>query len=172
MSKRSWFPPRRLCLVLVPILVMAGACGSPRLPPLPEQKARIMNEDIRPRVLTMQAFLETWGPAGYEHRERTQFYPVKNGNWVPQFRVPLGEAPPEWQTAVVSEEGFFWGYPDRGELLGFIEHRLVYREKLSADEVHAIGAAWKRDRLFRTTLEKAVRGGRQPIPDGTVESGP
>ncbi len=160
MSERSWSSIRLRVLLFVPILVMTGACGLFRGPTLAEQKAQIMNGDIRVRVLTRQAFLETWGPAGYQHRQRTQFYPIKDGRWVPQFRVPLGEAPLHWDLSVRSEVGIFFGYPDRGELLGFIENRLVYREKLSPEEVHAIGLVWKRDRLTRTRLERGGHMGR------------
>ena len=50
-------------------------------------------------------------------------------------------------------DGYFLGYPDRGELLGFLNDRLVYRERLSADEIHAIGKMWKRESMFKTRLE-------------------
>lgn len=152
------FPPVRTFRTLallsaLPVMVLAVACGLSSLPSLHEQKAQILNHDIRLRLVTRQAFREAWGPPTYELRQRTQFYPVKDGNLIPQFRVPLGETPDGWEPSVVSEEGFFFGYADRGELLGFIDDRLVYREQTSPEEIHAIGKAWEKNRLFRTRLE-------------------
>ena len=52
-----------------------------------------------------------------------------------------------------AEDGYFLAYPDRRELLGFLNDRLVYRERLSADEIHTIGKMWKRESMFKTRLE-------------------
>lgn len=133
--------------------LIAGACTLQPLPPLEEQKARILNNDIGLRTLTSQAFLETWGEPTYEHYESMQFFPVANGNYIPSFRVPLGEFPPGWDNSIVSEEALFLGYADRGELLGFLEDRLVYREQMPAEKIHAVGKQWKREELFKTRLE-------------------
>ena len=64
--------------------------------------------------------------------------------------------PNGWDSTIVSEESIFFGYPDRGELLGFISDRLIYREAVPAEEVHAIGKMWKRDALFKTRLETGI----------------
>lgn len=134
-------------------LLLAGACSFAALPPLDEQASHILNHDIRLHSLTTEAFLQAWGRPTYEHRQRTQFYPVKDGNLIPQFRVPLGQAPNDWQAAIVSEEGYFLAYAERGELLGFIEDRLVFHEQAPAEEIHSIGRAWANQRIFRTRLE-------------------
>ena len=142
----------------LPVLVAwfslsAGACGLYSLPPLEEQKARILSDQITLRALTAQAFLEAWGEPTYSHSEPMQFFPVASGNYIPRFRVPLGESPPGWDDSIVSEHALFLGYADRGELLGFLEKRLIYREHLPAEQIHAIAAQWKREELFKTRLE-------------------
>ncbi len=134
-------------------MLLAGACSFSSLPPLDEQASHVLNHDIQLEKLTSEAFWRAWGPPTYEHRQRTQFYPVKNGNLIPQFRVPLGEPPDDWQAAIVSEMGYFMAYADRGELLGFIEDRLVFHEQAPAEEIHAIGKVWANERIFRTRLE-------------------
>lgn len=142
---------RPASMLLVLLLLLLEACT----PSLEEQKARLRSGEIPLRVLTSRAFLEIWGPPTYEHRELMQFFPVKNGNYVPRFRVPLGEAPAGWESTIVSEPAYFWGYADRGELLGFIEGegRLVYREHMPPEQVHEIGKQWKHEALFKTRLE-------------------
>jgi hypothetical protein len=123
---------------------------------LEEQKAQILDNKIHFEGLTIQAFLETWGKPTYTHRERMQFYTLDDGNNIPRFRVPMGEAPQGWSTGIISEDSTFFGYPDRGELLGFADGRLVYREQVPAAEIHAVGKMWAREDLFKTRLETPV----------------
>lgn len=120
---------------------------------LEEQKMQIRNNKIHFEGLTVQAFLETWGKPAYTHRERMQFYTLDDGNSMPRFRVPMGEAPQGWSMGIISEDSTFFGYPDRGELLGFAEGRLVYREQVPAAEIHSVGKMWAREDLFKTRLE-------------------
>lgn len=129
---------------------------------LDEQKLLIQNGDLRFRALTPRAFVESWGKPPYVYVERTQFYTVANGNAIPRFRVPPGEPPPGWTAGVISDEAVFLGYPDHGEVLGFIEGRLVYREKLPADEVHTIGKIWQRESMFKTRLETGAQSVSKP----------
>lgn len=141
----------------MPSLVVAAICFSVAAcaggPKLEEQKAQILDNKIHFKGLTSQAFLETWGKPTYTHRERVQFYTLEDGNSIPRFRVPLGELPQGWATAIIYDDSLFYGYADRGELLGFAEGRLVYREQLPAAEIHSIGKAWARDDLFKSRLE-------------------
>jgi hypothetical protein len=136
--------------VLFSCMVAMSACSGPTLA---EQKAQILDHKIHFEGLTIQAFLETWGKPAYTHRERMQFYTLDNGNSIPRFRTPMGEAPQGWTMGIISEDSIFFGYPDRGELLGFADGLLVYREKVPADELHAIGKTWAREDLFKTRLE-------------------
>lgn len=136
--------------VLLGCLVTLSACSGPTLA---EQEAQILDDKIHFDGLTIQAFLDTWGQPAYTHRERMQFYTVDDGNSIPRFRTPMGEPPPGWTTGIISEDSTFFGYPDRGELLGFAEGRLVYREKVAADKIHEIGKTWAREERFKTRLE-------------------
>ena len=140
--------------VLSVCMVLASACSNVILPSLNEQKARIHRDEIRLHTLTSAAFLETWGSPTYEQQDLMQFFPVESGNFIPLFRIPSGETPPGWDSTVVSGEARFLGYADRGELLGFLEDRLVYREHLSSEKIHAIGKVWKEEALFKTRPEK------------------
>ena len=151
--QNSFFP------VLTAILcILVSGCGVP----LEEQKAHIRKHSLPFQVLSMQAFLETWGKPTYVHQETTQFYPVKSGNYVPRFRAPLGEPPPGWDASVVSEPAIFLGYTDRGELLGFIDSRLVYREQLTASQIHEIGKSWQHEAIFKTRLETDFQAPPKP----------
>jgi hypothetical protein len=140
-------------LVVAAIVLPAMACSGLTLE---EQKAQIQNEKIHFDGLTVQAFLETWGKPAYTHRERMQFYTLDNGNSIPRFRTPMGEPPQGWSTAIISEDSIFFGYPERGELLGFAEGRLIYREQVPAAEIHSVGKAWAREDMFKTRLETPV----------------
>jgi hypothetical protein len=120
---------------------------------LDEQKAQILDNKIHFKGLSIQAFLDTWGKPAYVHRERMQFYMLENGNSMPRFRTPMGELPPGWTTGIISEDAVFFGYPERGELLGFVDGLLVYREQVPAAEVHSVGKMWAREDLFKTRLE-------------------
>ena len=140
-------------LIVAAIVFSVMACSGPTLE---EQKKQILNNKIHFEGLTVQAFMETWGKPAYTHRERMQFYVLENGNSMPRFRVPMGETPEGWSNAFLSEDSTFFGYPDRGELLGFVDGRLVYREQAPAGEIHSVGKMWAREDLFKTRLETPV----------------
>jgi hypothetical protein len=146
------------CLLI--FLLAPTACAT--RPTLDEQKVFIRNGQLRLHVLGSRAFLDTWGKPAYAQRERMQFFPVEGGNYVPRFRMPMGEPPSGWTSTVVSEESVFFAYPDHGVLLGFIDDRLVYREHLPAEQVHAVGKMWERESLFKTRLEKEIPNSSKP----------
>lgn len=123
------------------------------LPPLDQQKLRIRQGAFQPWTLTARAFVEEWGPPTYDHRESMQFFVMDDGVYVPRFRVPLGESPSGWSSMVASGAARFLGYVDRGELLGFLDERMVYRERMPAEQIHAVGKQWQRDERFKTSLE-------------------
>ncbi|MBI4400464.1 MAG: hypothetical protein HY581_02390 [Nitrospirae bacterium] len=146
-------------LPIVFALLFSGtaACSLFFLPPLEDQKASLLSGDIRLRSLSSQAFIEVWGPPTYERREQMQFFVVDSGMYIPRFRVPLGESPPGWDSMMASGEAYFLGYAERGELLGFLEGRLVYREQMPAEQIHAVGKQWKKEDLFKTKPETPPR---------------
>jgi hypothetical protein len=143
----------RTAILVVTMLGVLAACSGLTLE---EQKTQIQTGKIHFDGLTVQAFLETWGRPVYTHRERMQFYTLDNGNSLPRFRVPSGEVPEGWGTGIISEDAIFFGYPDRGEMLGFVEGRLVYREQVSADEMHKLAKAWAHEDRFKTRLEQSL----------------
>lgn len=147
-----------LSLSILGAIFFLGGCGVP----LEEQKAHIRKHSLPFQILSTQAFLETWGKPTYVHQETTQFYPVKTGNYVPRFRAPMGEPPPGWDASVVSEPAVFLGYTDRGELLGFIDNRLVYREQMPASQIHEIGKNWQHEAIFKTRLETDFQAPPKP----------
>ena len=135
--------------MLIALCLSLAGCAVP----IEEQKAHIRNGDLGFRTLSPQAFLDTWGQPTYAHEEHTQFFSVGRGQYVPRFRVPLGEAPPNWDSRLISDHALFLVYVDRGELLGFVGDRLIHHEQLPASQLHGIGKAWQQESRFKTRLE-------------------
>ncbi|MBI5411288.1 MAG: hypothetical protein HZA21_04790 [Nitrospirae bacterium] len=144
-------------LLFTIVMLDTVACGPPFvLPSLEHQKQSIVGGEIKLHALNSKAFLETWGQPTYAYSVKTQFFPLANGNYIPRFRVPTGEPPSGWDSTTVLEDAMFLAYADRGELLGFIDNRLVYRERLSAEQIMAIVKQWKSEDMSRTGLEKSL----------------
>lgn len=128
-----------------------SACSS--LPSPLEQERLVAQGELRLHHISSRPVLAAWGAPSYSALQRCQFFPLSTGNWLPNFRVKLGEFPPDWDLSTIVGDGLFLAYADRGEVLGFYEDRLVYREQLSADHIHALGKQWQREALFKTRLE-------------------
>jgi hypothetical protein len=120
---------------------------------LEQQQQQIRDQKFQFGVLSSEAFLSIWGPPTYQHEALVQFYPLHSGQLVPSFLVPTGEAPADWDSTMVSEVGRFFAYADRGELLGFVSNRLVYRGRVRPEEVHRVGKVWANELKFRTGTE-------------------
>jgi hypothetical protein len=150
MPEESPLSIRPTVFLLVALLI---GCSLAAMPNLEIQKEQIRRHDLQLWKLTPEAFFEAWGPPAYVHEGSTQFYPQVDGQYVPSFRVPLGEVPKNWDSTVVTGLGRFFAYPEQGELLGFFDNRLAYREPMSGPQVHALGKAWAREQKFRTTIE-------------------
>lgn len=127
------------------LALMLTACA----PSFEQQKAWVQAGDLRLDKISSRAVLEAWGPASYEYKDFIQFYRLTNGQHVPQFRVPLGEAPSDWDTSADMGVGYFLAYAERGQIVGFLDDRLVYVETLPAETVHEIGKLWQREKQFR-----------------------
>jgi hypothetical protein len=136
---------------LVSLLFLSTACSS--LPRLDAQRQLVERGDLQIRRLTPRAFAETWGNPTYTHQEFTHFFAMNDGSLVPQSRLALGDSPKGWETGLEAGEALFLAYADRGWYLVFYEERLVYREAMSAPEIHAIGKRWKYEEQFKTRLE-------------------
>jgi len=137
---------------LVCVLLMAG-CQS--LPPLGEQERLVQNKQLTVQQISPKAFVNVWGKPVYHHSEFTQFFVMPDKSMIPRSRVPIGEAPEGWEASFEAGEGVFLGYPEQGWVLVFLDDRLVYREELKADKVHALGKTWQFEDRFKTSLEGA-----------------
>lgn len=139
----QWFVPGKSGWIWSLALVLASCA-----PSLEQQKTMVQRGDLRLHEVTSRAVLDAWGAPAYEHKDFIQFYRLTNGQQMPQFRVPLGEGPSGWDSSVDAGVGYFLAYPDRGQIVGFLEDRLVYVEKLPAETLHEIGKMWKREKQF------------------------
>ncbi|MGQ0811197.1 MAG: hypothetical protein ACT4OO_08220 [Nitrospiraceae bacterium] len=137
-------------IVLYCLAAVIAACHS--LPSLEEQKQKIANNDLLLHQLTPRAFAETWGSPTYAHVEFTPFLTAEDGTLVPLSRIQLKQSPQEWADGVDAGDALFLAYADRGDLLVFLEDRLVYREALTPEQIHRLGKTWKHEAQFRSTL--------------------
>ncbi len=141
----------RLWRMMVLWGLLLSACSS--LPSPAEQERLVAQGELRFQQISSRPVLSGWGTPSYSSLQRCQFFPLTTGNWVPNFRVKLGEFPKDWDLSTIVGDGLFLAYADRGEVLGFYEDRLVYREQLPADQIHALGKQWQREAQFKTRLE-------------------
>lgn len=134
-------------------LLVLVSCQS--MPPLSEQERLVQNRQLTVQLISPKAVVNIWGKPAYHHSEFTQFFVMPDKAMVPRSRVAIGEAPEGWEASFESGEGVFLGYPEQGWLLVFFDDRLVYREELKADKVHALGKTWQYEDRFKTSLEGA-----------------
>lgn len=134
------------------VLVMIG-CQS--LPPLGEQERLVQNRQLTVQQISPKAVVNVWGKPVYHHSEFTHFFVMPDKTMIPRSRISVGEAPEGWEAGFDAGEGVFLGYPEQGWLLVFFDDRLVYREELKADKVHALGKTWEYEDRFKTRLDGA-----------------
>jgi hypothetical protein len=132
------------------LALFAGCSG---MPPLAEQEQQIRDNNLVLRKLEPRAFVRAWGQPTYQHTEYTPFFGMKDGSLMPRSRIPLGEPPKGWEVMFDAGEGLFLAYPDHGWLVVFLDDVFVYREALSAEQLHEIGRAWQHEDKFRTRLD-------------------
>ena len=125
------------------------------MPPLDQQERLIQDRNILPHKITSRAFVNVWGKPPYHHSEFAHFFVMKDGTMIPRSRAPAGEAPVGWESLFDVGEGVFFAYPDHGRLLVFVDEELVYREELTAEQLHQLGKAWQHEDRFKTRLDKA-----------------
>ena len=134
------------------VLVMIG-CQS--MPPLGEQERLVQNKQLTVQQISPKAVVNVWGKPVYHHSEFTHFFVMPDKTMIPRSRIAVGEAPDGWEAGVDAGEGVFLGYPEQGWLLVFFDDRLVYREELKSDKVHALGKTWEYEDRFKTRLDGA-----------------
>ncbi len=138
-------------------LFVAVAIGSvlscSGMPPLEEQERHVRDNELLLHQLTPRAFVGAWGMPAYQHAEFMQFFGMKDDSLIPRSRLATGEPPPGWEVRIEAGDALFLAYPDRGWLVVFFEERLVYREALTAEQLHTLGRSWQHEDKFRSRFE-------------------
>jgi len=123
------------------------------MPSLEEQERHVRNNELVLHQLTPRAFVGAWGMPTYQHAEFMQFFGMKDDSLIPRSRLVSGEPPRGWEVRIEAGDGLFLAYPDRGWLVVFFEERLVYREALTAAQLHELGRSWQHEDKFRSRFE-------------------
>jgi hypothetical protein len=145
--RRSGWPG---VLVLVAIGSILSCSG---MPALEEQERHVRNNELMLHQLTPRAFVGAWGPPTYQHAEFMQFFGMKDDELIPRSRLAIGEPPRGWEARFEAGDALFLAYPDHGWLVVFFEERLVYREALTAAQLHELGRSWQHEDKFRSRFE-------------------
>lgn len=136
---------------IVLLWVTCQSCSG--LPPIDEQRRLIAAGGLPIHKVSRQAVLFEWGAPTYQTAQRTQFFVLSDGSWMPHFRVKVGESPPNWDLSTVFGEGIFLAYDERKIVLGFYQERLLYRESMGRGDIQALGKLWQREAIFKSRLE-------------------
>ena len=127
--------------------------GCSGMPPLEEQERHVRDNQLVLHQLTPRAFVGAWGVPTYQHAEFMQFFGMKDESLIPRSRLASGEPPRGWEVQMEAGDALFLAYPDHGWLVVFFEERLVYREALTATQLHALGRSWQHEEKFRSRFE-------------------
>jgi hypothetical protein len=135
----------------LPFFVFGGCKG---MLTLEEQERLVQADNLVLDQITTKAVARAWGTPPLYHSAFTQFFVMPDFRVIPQSRVAIGEAPKGWNAGVHAGEGVYFAYPDRGWLLVFLDERLVYKEKLTPEELHVLVRAWSYEDRFKTRLDE------------------
>jgi hypothetical protein len=135
------------------VIAVGSALSCSGMPSMEEQERHVRDNELVLRKLTPRAFVGAWGAPTYQHTEFMQFFGVKDGSLIPRSRLVSGEPPRGWEAQIEAGDALFLAYPDHGWLVVFFEEQLVYREALTAVQLHALGRDWQHEDKFRTRLE-------------------
>jgi hypothetical protein len=147
---------RRLGWAGVFIVVAIGSvlsCSGIGMPSLEEQERHVRGNELLLHQLTPRAFVGAWGAPMYQHAEFMQFFGMKDDSLIPRSRLASGEPPRGWEVRIEAGDALFLAYPDHGWLVVFFEERLVYREALTAAQLHELGRSWQHEDKFRSRFE-------------------
>ena len=163
MFTRTWYGAQRFrglnflrrsgwagVLVVVAIGSVLSCSG---MPTLEEQERHVRDNQLVLHQLTPRAFVGAWGTPTYQHAEFMQFFGMRDDSLIPRSRLPAGEPPRGWEGGIEAGDALFLAYPDHGWLVVFFEERLVYREALTAAQLHELGRSWKHEEKFRSRFE-------------------
>ena len=135
------------------VMALGSVFSCSGMPPMEVQEQHVRNNELLLHQLTPRAFVGAWGAPTYQHVEFMQFFGMKDDSLIPRSRLASGEPPRGWEVRIEAGDALFLAYPDRGWLVVFFEERLVYREALTAAELHALGRSWKHEEKFRSRFE-------------------
>ena len=135
------------------IVAIGSVLSCSGMPPLEEQERHVQNNELLLNQLSPPAFVRAWGMPAYQRTEFMQFFGMKDGELIPRSRLASGEPPRGWEIRIEAGDALFLAYPDRGWLVVFLEERLVYREALTATQLHELGRSWKHEEKFRSRFE-------------------
>ena len=135
------------------VAVIGSFISCSGMPALEEQERLVRANELVLHQLTPRAFVGAWGAPTYQHTEFMQFFGMKDESLIPRSRLASGEPPRGWEIHMESGDALFLAYPDRGWLVVFFEERLVYREALTAVQLHELGRSWKHEDKFRSRFE-------------------
>lgn len=145
----------KLVMGILAPLVIAMQFGCSGMPPMAEQEQQIRNNNLVLHQLSPRAFVGAWGMPAYQRAEFMQFFVMKDTSLIPRSRLALGESPRGWEVGLEAGDGLFLVYPDHGWLVVFFEEKLVYKESLTAAQLHALGRSWQQEDKFKSKLELA-----------------
>ena len=143
-------------VVVALVIALGSALGCSGMPSLEEQERYVRDNELVLHQLTPRAFVGGWGAPTYQHAEFMQFFGMKDDSLMPRSRLASGEPPRGWEVHIEAGDALFLAYPDRGWLVVFLEERLVYREALTAAQLHVLGRSWQHEAKFRTRFEVPV----------------
>jgi hypothetical protein len=135
------------------VVAIGSVLGCSGMPPLEEQERHVRDNELLLHQLTPRAFVGAWGAPAYQHAEFMQFFGMKDDSLVPRSRLASGEPPRGWEVRIEAGDALFLAYPDHGWLVVFFEERLVYREALTAAQLHELGRSWQHEDKFRSRFE-------------------
>lgn len=149
------FSEARTVISLAGAAVVGFVIGCSGMPSLAEQERQIRDNNLMLHQLTPRAFVGAWGMPTYQRAEFMQFFGMKDGSLVPRSRLAVGDAPRGWEVGIEAGDSLFLAYPDHGWLVVFYEEKLVYKEALTAAQLHALGHSWQYEDKFRSKLESS-----------------